>query len=309
MTLNRKILTALFSFLLANSATSYASSTGFSISATESDIIATISNKYLFYPQTPALTDNGRKIIKTILSKIPPNKSPEIVIEGHTSATAIKNSDKFRYPSNWELAASRAGSVLRFIQKNKPRGLKGLVLHSYADTSPIAPNYTIQGRNINKRVIIKIIFKKKVETVFSKKKRVQKKMGYRPLVQKYLYSELNFCSKFAKKTLHTFYFNQKYGKINKVDKDIINNIINYTLHRGRLISIILESKSTTYKDLIDDKKQLARIKSIKELLSKDISKNIIKTILLSTAVIKRENLEDTLSIQTIRCLDEYKPLF
>jgi outer membrane protein OmpA-like peptidoglycan-associated protein len=309
MILNRKIIAVLFYFLFANSGTSQAISTGFSISATEADIIATISNKYLFYPQTPALTENGKKIIKTILSKIPPRKSPEIIIEGHTSATAIKDSDKFRYPSNWELAASRAGSVLRYIQANKPKRTKSLVLHSFADTSPIAPNYTIDGRNLNKRVIIRIVFKKKVETIFSKKKVVEKKSRLRPLVEDYLYSDLKSCKKLSKYNLHTFYFDEKYKIVTKSDKDIVNNITNYILHRGRLISVILESKSTTYKDLIDNKKQLARISSIKDLISKDITKKIIKTTLLSTAVLKREQLEDTLSIQIIRCQDNYKPLF
>lgn len=79
-----------------------------------------------------------------------------ISVEGHTDNIPINSPS---YPSNWELSAARSSEVVRFfIDKGIPKSrLKAVGL---ADTRPLAPNLTHDGRPIpqnqakNRRVVI-----------------------------------------------------------------------------------------------------------------------------------------------------------
>lgn len=71
-------------------------------------------------------------------------------IEGHTDSQPIRT---LQYPSNWELSAARASSVVRlFTQQGIDPGLMQVV--GYGDTQPIADNATASGRTANRRVVL-----------------------------------------------------------------------------------------------------------------------------------------------------------
>ncbi|MBK9493786.1 MAG: Motility protein B [Alphaproteobacteria bacterium ADurb.BinA280] len=71
-------------------------------------------------------------------------------IEGHTDSQPIRT---LQYPSNWELSAARASSVVRlFTQQGIDPGLMQVV--GYGDTQPIADNATGAGRTANRRVVL-----------------------------------------------------------------------------------------------------------------------------------------------------------
>ncbi len=75
-----------------------------------------------------------------------------ITIEGHTGNLPISTS---RFPSNWELSAVRASSVVRlFIDA----GVRGALLTAagYGDQRPLAPNDDEAGRARNRRVTLLI---------------------------------------------------------------------------------------------------------------------------------------------------------
>lgn len=75
-----------------------------------------------------------------------------IVVEGHTDNIPISTP---QYPSNWELSAARAASVVRlFIDTGMdPRRLSAV---GHADQRPVADNATPDGRQRNRRVAITI---------------------------------------------------------------------------------------------------------------------------------------------------------
>jgi chemotaxis protein MotB len=75
-----------------------------------------------------------------------------IVVEGHTDNIPISTP---QFPSNWELSAARAASVVRlFIDTGMdPRRLSAVGL---ADQRPVADNATSDGRQRNRRVAITI---------------------------------------------------------------------------------------------------------------------------------------------------------
>lgn len=76
-----------------------------------------------------------------------------IRVEGHTDDVPIATG---RFPSNWELSAARAISVVRLFQENgvEPTRLAAIGLGEYR---PVADNETPEGRNRNRRVVIVIL--------------------------------------------------------------------------------------------------------------------------------------------------------
>ncbi|MGE3076068.1 MAG: flagellar motor protein MotB [Dehalococcoidia bacterium] len=75
-------------------------------------------------------------------------------IEGHTDNVPVNSAD---FASNWELSAARASRVLRFMREQG--GLTNeLFLAGFADTHPIADNSTPEGRALNRRADIVILY-------------------------------------------------------------------------------------------------------------------------------------------------------
>lgn len=72
-----------------------------------------------------------------------------IWIEGHTDDVPIQNEV---YPSNWELSAARAGSVVRGLIHSGGVPAGRLVAVGYAETRPVASNADEAGRARNRRV-------------------------------------------------------------------------------------------------------------------------------------------------------------
>lgn len=109
-----------------------------------------ISSELLFSSGEALLTPEGQKVMDQLLPVL--NRVPDytIIVEGHTDNMPIQTS---RFPSNWELAAGRAASVVRHLQG---RGLNPTRLRAsgYADTHPLASNATAEGRAANRRVEI-----------------------------------------------------------------------------------------------------------------------------------------------------------
>lgn len=75
-----------------------------------------------------------------------------ITIEGHTDNIPIATA---QFPSNWELSAMRATTVLRLFNDGGV-GAERLTAIGYGETRPIETNTTLEGRARNRRVSILI---------------------------------------------------------------------------------------------------------------------------------------------------------
>lgn len=75
-----------------------------------------------------------------------------ITIEGHTDNIPIATA---QFPSNWELSAMRATTVLRLFNDGGV-GAERLTAIGYGETRPIETNTTAEGRARNRRVSILI---------------------------------------------------------------------------------------------------------------------------------------------------------
>ncbi|TSE28968.1 Motility protein B [Tepidimonas thermarum] len=109
-----------------------------------------IPSEVLFASGEATLTPAGQAVIDRLLPAF--NRAPDytIVVEGHTDNVPIQTA---RFPSNWELSAARASSVVRHLEA---RGLNPTRLRAtgLADTHPLASNDTPEGRALNRRVEI-----------------------------------------------------------------------------------------------------------------------------------------------------------
>jgi chemotaxis protein MotB len=78
----------------------------------------------------------------------------EMRIEGHTDNVPVNSVD---FTTNWELSGARAARVLRFLKEQG--GLTNeLFLAGYADEQPIGDNTTPEGRALNRRADIVIMY-------------------------------------------------------------------------------------------------------------------------------------------------------
>ncbi|RMH36159.1 MAG: flagellar motor protein MotD [Nitrospirae bacterium] len=77
-----------------------------------------------------------------------------ISVEGHTDARPIHTPT---YPSNWELAASRATTLVRYFTDVHGLDPQRFSATSFAGYRPVAPNETSEGRAANRRVEIVVL--------------------------------------------------------------------------------------------------------------------------------------------------------
>jgi len=107
-------------------------------------------NSSLLFPSGDALpNDQAFQLIDKVAGILAPFDNP-IHVEGFTDNLPI-STDKF--PTNWELSAARAGSVVRMLaaQGVNPSRLAAV---GYGEFQPVADNATTEGRSRNRRVIL-----------------------------------------------------------------------------------------------------------------------------------------------------------
>lgn len=77
-----------------------------------------------------------------------------LVVEGHTDNVPTSGTE---WPSNWELSATRATTVLRYLTDLGSVPAARISAAGYADTRPQASNATAEGRARNRRVEIVVV--------------------------------------------------------------------------------------------------------------------------------------------------------
>ena len=109
-----------------------------------------LSEEILFPSGSASLNSSGTAVLRKVgrrLLELPHS----IAVEGHTDDVPVAR----RFPSNWELAAARASSVVRLLIDLgvEPERLKAV---SRAEFAPIASNDSAEGRAKNRRIEIQL---------------------------------------------------------------------------------------------------------------------------------------------------------
>ncbi len=111
-----------------------------------------IRTDILFPSGSATLSAQAQIIIRQLAATLGPRKNP-IRVEGHTDDLPIKTT---LYPSNWELSAARAGSVVHLLTESGIDPSR-LVVIGLGEYRPRESNTTIEGRNANRRVVLVIM--------------------------------------------------------------------------------------------------------------------------------------------------------
>ena len=107
-------------------------------------------NSSLLFPSGDALpNDRAFDLLEKVAGILAPFANP-IHVEGFTDNLPISTA---KYPTNWELSAARAGSVVRMLAADgvAPERLAAV---GYGEFQPIADNATAEGRARNRRVVL-----------------------------------------------------------------------------------------------------------------------------------------------------------
>jgi len=142
---------------------------------TEEDrIVLRVPGLNLFKKKSAKLTPEARPVLNEIVKIIKTKgKNHKIFIQGHTDDVPIHTA---KFESNWELSAVRATAVLRHFY-DKGIDPEKLTATGYADTFPMVPNNTKEGRAKNARIEFVL---EKIPDKKAKKKKVDGREQMKP---------------------------------------------------------------------------------------------------------------------------------
>ncbi len=119
----------------------------------EDGLLIRFKDSILFGSGQAILTDEGNIILDKIADKIK-DIDNKIRVEGFTDNQPI-NTEKF--PSNWELSAARAISVMRYFIEKENIEESRFSFTGWGEYKPIASNDTEEGKSKNRRIEITIL--------------------------------------------------------------------------------------------------------------------------------------------------------
>jgi chemotaxis protein MotB len=109
-------------------------------------------NSSLLFPSGDALpNDLAFDLLEKVAGILAPFDNP-IHVEGFTDNLPINTA---KFPTNWELSAARAGSVVRMLAADGVDPAR-LAAVGYGEFQPVADNLTAEGRARNRRVVLVI---------------------------------------------------------------------------------------------------------------------------------------------------------
>lgn len=112
-----------------------------------------IRTDILFPSGSAALSTGALPVLAEVAGTLRSLPNP-IRVEGHTDDVPIRG--RSLYPSNWELSAARAASVVHLFTE---QGLdpQRLAVVAFGEQRPAQSNDTPEGRNANRRVLIVVL--------------------------------------------------------------------------------------------------------------------------------------------------------
>lgn len=116
-------------------------------------MVVVLASDVLFASGSADLSPQGKDAVVEVAKVFATMPDRRFQIEGHTDNVPVRT---LKYPSNWQLAAERAISVLEVMVQSgvTPDRVSAA---SFAETRPLKPNDTVEGRSSNRRIEIVIV--------------------------------------------------------------------------------------------------------------------------------------------------------
>jgi len=113
--------------------------------------------KILFDSGKADLKGSGIEVLRKVGAQLARIEGKRIQIEGHTDTDPIGGKLREKFPTNWELSASRALAVVHFLQDEVGIDAQKLSGAGYGEYQPAAPNDTAAGKAANRRIEIVLL--------------------------------------------------------------------------------------------------------------------------------------------------------
>jgi chemotaxis protein MotB len=117
-------------------------------------VISLLTDKVLFDLGDTRLKPEIKGVLNDIADVLKHHPDKQIAVEGHTDDLAIQSA---KVPSNWELSALRATSVVKYFVTTAGMDPSRFSAAGYAEYQPLVPNISEANRRINRRVDIIIL--------------------------------------------------------------------------------------------------------------------------------------------------------
>ncbi|MFH1239494.1 MAG: flagellar motor protein MotB [bacterium] len=127
------------------------------ITQLENKFTVSIVDKILFESGQVEVKEAGRAVLKRIGDILKKVADRQIRIEGYTDNVPIGRDLVSKYPTNWELSATRAINVAKYLQGETGIDPTFLSVGAYSQYRPIADNSTPEGRAKNRRIEIVLV--------------------------------------------------------------------------------------------------------------------------------------------------------
>ncbi|MBY0316774.1 MAG: OmpA family protein [Bdellovibrionales bacterium] len=124
-----------------------------SVRIVDGKMVVSLGSDVLFPSGSARLSEKGLQTIKDVSAQLASIPDKKYQVEGHTDNVPIKTA---AFPSNWELASSRALTVVKTMMENQMPATR-VSAASYGDSQPIGSNTTTEGKAQNRRIEIVIV--------------------------------------------------------------------------------------------------------------------------------------------------------
>ena len=129
------------------------------IASKATTVLETDREVIIRFPDTSAFSSGSADLQNSILPaldrvvEVLRRVEGQVVVSGHTDNVPVATA---RFRSNWDLAVSRAVSVVHYLVKDTRLSPGRVTAQGFADSRPLAGNDTPEGRAQNRRVEIAI---------------------------------------------------------------------------------------------------------------------------------------------------------
>ncbi len=124
-----------------------------SIKIVDGRMVVELASDVLFASGSATLSKDGQAAIGEVAGILATVAGRKFQVEGHTDNVPIRSS---AYPSNWELAAARALTVVKqMVEAGMPPDR--ISAASFGEFKPARPNDTPEGKQANRRIEIVVV--------------------------------------------------------------------------------------------------------------------------------------------------------
>ncbi|WP_455197032.1 OmpA family protein [Kaarinaea lacus] len=120
----------------------------------QSGVVLNLPESVLFDSGSAQVKQSGSKVLNKVAKELQ-DVPYQTIVGGFTDNVPISKSLAKQFPTNWDLAAARATSVVRLLEENGVPGGR-LVAVSLGENQPVASNDTPEGRAQNRRIEIRL---------------------------------------------------------------------------------------------------------------------------------------------------------